>query len=176
MDKVDRELLQTMHDAGCIKIFYGVESGSPAVLEKIRKSISIPLKDAWSIVEQTLPFMNVRAHFMWGFPFETLEEFYRTFFLIGYFEALGVEVVHSHVVPFVGTSLYDEYHQTLEFFDEYPFPRLFRLPKPHSLRAQYRQLVVAHPDIFPSYYSYYTPNREEKFAFVENYHTESLNR
>ena len=32
VDMVDKELLQTMHDAGCITVWFGVESGSEKIL------------------------------------------------------------------------------------------------------------------------------------------------
>ena len=41
VDMVDRELLKTMRDAGCIAVWLGVESGSEAILGKMNKKIKL---------------------------------------------------------------------------------------------------------------------------------------
>ena len=41
VDIITKELLQTMRDAGCLSISYGLESFSPAVLKNMRKHISL---------------------------------------------------------------------------------------------------------------------------------------
>src|SRR4030042_6362059 len=41
VDMVNRELLQKMRDAGCMATWFGVESGSPSVLEKMHKKIKL---------------------------------------------------------------------------------------------------------------------------------------
>ena len=38
---VDRELMKTMHDAGCFAVWLGVESGSEAILGAMNKSIKL---------------------------------------------------------------------------------------------------------------------------------------
>jgi len=40
VDTVDKEMLELMWKAGCIKISYGVESGSPRIIKIIRKNIN----------------------------------------------------------------------------------------------------------------------------------------
>ncbi len=37
VDMVDRDLLQKMRDAGCIVVWFGVESGSQLIIEKMHK-------------------------------------------------------------------------------------------------------------------------------------------
>jgi radical SAM superfamily enzyme YgiQ (UPF0313 family) len=41
VDQVDRELLKAMRNAGCQRIYYGVESGDQAVLDKEHKGITL---------------------------------------------------------------------------------------------------------------------------------------
>jgi radical SAM superfamily enzyme YgiQ (UPF0313 family) len=40
VDAVDNELLEKMHDAGCITVWFGVESGSEKILDKMHKKIN----------------------------------------------------------------------------------------------------------------------------------------
>ena len=41
VDMVDRELMKTMHEAGCFAVWLGVESGSEAILGAMNKSIKL---------------------------------------------------------------------------------------------------------------------------------------
>jgi len=41
VDALDRELLALMQRAGCVGLYFGVESGSPAVLERLQKGITV---------------------------------------------------------------------------------------------------------------------------------------
>ena len=41
VDMVDRELMKTMREAGCIAVWMGVESGSEAILGAMNKSIKL---------------------------------------------------------------------------------------------------------------------------------------
>jgi len=41
VDRVDEELLRIMADSGCVKVAFGVETGSPSILELIKKGITL---------------------------------------------------------------------------------------------------------------------------------------
>lgn len=76
-----------MADAGCRSIFFGIESGSNAVLKRIKKGFSI--EKAFAVVEKTLSHMEVSTNFMWGFPGETAQELDKTLFAARYVEQMG---------------------------------------------------------------------------------------
>ena len=72
VDMVDRELMQTMKDAGCIAVWMGVESGSEAILGEMNKSIKLEqTKQAYKTAHQ-VGLMTI-ANVVLGFPGETEE-------------------------------------------------------------------------------------------------------
>ncbi len=70
VDRVDGPLLSLMRRAGCHQVFYGIESGHPETLRRMKKAV--PLSQAREAVRLTLA-EGIRASgfFMVGFPWET---------------------------------------------------------------------------------------------------------
>jgi len=67
---VDRELLKWMKKAGCYRIDYGVESGSPNILENINKKINVEqIKNAFGLTHEF--GIKPVAYLMVGNPGET---------------------------------------------------------------------------------------------------------
>ena len=70
VNTVDRDLLKLMRKAGCIRISYGVESGSPRILRIIRKNIT--LEQTINAVKQASDMgMSIVTNFMVNLPYET---------------------------------------------------------------------------------------------------------
>jgi radical SAM superfamily enzyme YgiQ (UPF0313 family) len=69
---VDDDLLRLMHKAGCIEIAYGVESGSNAILEEMKKGITADLARK-AIVASDNAGMRVVLSMIAGTPSETVE-------------------------------------------------------------------------------------------------------
>jgi radical SAM superfamily enzyme YgiQ (UPF0313 family) len=70
VDRVDKELLLAMKNAGCLRIRYGVESGSDDILVNLKKDITVQqIKDAFQITKEA--GMETVAYFMIGSPGET---------------------------------------------------------------------------------------------------------
>ena len=72
VDQVDREMLGLMAKAGCNRIKFGIESGSPEILKAIRKKISLA-KARESIELTRNAGIEAIAYFMLGNPGETME-------------------------------------------------------------------------------------------------------
>jgi radical SAM superfamily enzyme YgiQ (UPF0313 family) len=77
IDLVDAELLRALADAGCRRIYYGIESGDPAILHRIHKHIDV------GSVERALRLtsdagIQPLGFFQIGHPGETLESARRT--------------------------------------------------------------------------------------------------
>lgn len=105
VDMVTRDLLRKMKDAGCIGIWFGVESGSQKVLNDMRKGISLnqtvkAFKWAHEIGLRTL------AQVILGYPGETRETALQT---IKFTEKISPDDVgfYNVATPFPGTPLYD---------------------------------------------------------------------
>lgn len=41
VDTIDEEMLEALREAGCYRIFYGIESGNPEILKTLRKQIDL---------------------------------------------------------------------------------------------------------------------------------------
>ena len=105
VDMITKELLLKMRRAGCISVWFGVESGSQHVLNEMRKGIS---------TEQTIRAINwVRElglkpvpNVLIGFPGETKESAWRT---IKFAERISPDNVafFNIATPLPGTPMFD---------------------------------------------------------------------
>jgi anaerobic magnesium-protoporphyrin IX monomethyl ester cyclase len=78
VDKVSRELLREMKDAGCRTIWFGVESGSPRILEKLNKKITMEQATrAFRLCKEE--DIRIACSFMLGLPEETIKDMEATF-------------------------------------------------------------------------------------------------
>lgn len=73
VNTVDKEILSLMKKAGCIKISYGVESGSPKILKLIRKNITPEQAITAAQISSDLG-MKVVMNFMVNLPYEKKED------------------------------------------------------------------------------------------------------
>lgn len=103
-DHMTLKLARKLKLAGCWGISIGVESGSPRILKRIKKDITLEqVRDAVKYAHQAGLF--VRAFFMLGFPFETREDIEKT---IAFAKSSGIDFCQfSFVIPFPGTEIYD---------------------------------------------------------------------
>jgi len=77
VDLVSRDLLKAMESAGCRTIWFGVESGSPRILEKLNKGITLSqAAQAFKLCREV--GIKVACSFMLGIPGETLNDMYAT--------------------------------------------------------------------------------------------------
>jgi anaerobic magnesium-protoporphyrin IX monomethyl ester cyclase len=165
IDLLDEELMAAMAGSGCNAIFFGVESGADRILSMIGKNITAD--QARVVVRRSLDFFRrVYTSFVWGFPFETLEEFYDSVLLMMEFAELGARVQRPFLSLRPGSRLNDEYGGALEYSEELPLyflevPRAF-LPTPVV------DLVKAFPRIFTGFYHVQGLDFEAKKRFMLN--------
>jgi radical SAM superfamily enzyme YgiQ (UPF0313 family) len=72
-DKVNREILKEMRNAGCYYLAVGVESGSEKILKEVSKSLSLGAVERTVREADNLGFIT-QGFFMVGFPGETIED------------------------------------------------------------------------------------------------------
>lgn len=122
-DTIDLDILKKMKEAGCELIHYGVETGSPRVMELIDKKISLS-KIAEGIAITKKIGIETACFFMFGFPGETMEDMEET---IRFVKELDPTYASFHIAsPYPGTKLY-EYTEKEELFPE-------AYTKEHSLK------------------------------------------
>ena len=159
VDLMDEDLLRTMAETGCKKVYYGVESGNNEVLRKMKKGFTI--EQALKAIEISLKyFMVVQTSFVWGFPFETMDQFHDTFFTIIYLVKKGAAVKAVLLTPLPLSELYEQYKHTLNFSDEI-CPSLYMagfFDKPEIIA-----LIKKYKEVFPSFYHYDMANVKEKY-------------
>ncbi len=108
VNTIDKEMLTAMKKAGCIKIAYGVESGSPMVLKHMKKGITVgqvieTFKKTKEAGIATEAFMIV------GYMTETKDDFDMSMKLLKKIDPHIVVV--SMETPYPGTKLYDLYKE-----------------------------------------------------------------
>jgi anaerobic magnesium-protoporphyrin IX monomethyl ester cyclase len=115
---IDHEAMELMARSGCVEIRYGIESGAEEVLARTVKGFGV--EQAIEVVSESIRvFPSVDAFFIWGFPFETMEQFYRTVFLMNSFRMMGVRVLPSLLCYLPQTRIYQEMDkEKLEFSPE----------------------------------------------------------
>ena len=105
VDMVDREMLKTMRDAGCIAVWMGVESGSEAILGKMNKKIKLDQTRIAYKTAQAVGLMTI-ANVVLGFPGETEQTAKET---IRFVKALNPDDVGFYVAtPYPGTPMYEQ--------------------------------------------------------------------
>ncbi|MCX6639828.1 MAG: radical SAM protein [bacterium] len=78
VDNIDLELLKLMKEAGCWMISYGIESGEQAILDGIKKNITIAqIQNAIELTRQV--GFQIAGHFVLGLPGETLDSLKKTY-------------------------------------------------------------------------------------------------
>jgi anaerobic magnesium-protoporphyrin IX monomethyl ester cyclase len=104
VNTVTPRLLQLMKAAGCAQVDFGVESGSPRVLEVIQKDITLDqIKRAFRDTKAV--GLNCFASIMIGTPGETREDIELTAKLLEEIRPDYTEIYYA--TPYPGTRLYD---------------------------------------------------------------------
>jgi anaerobic magnesium-protoporphyrin IX monomethyl ester cyclase len=100
-DSVNRDILQTMKDAGCHTVLFGIESGNQEMLDRINKRIKLDqIKQAVSLCKDV--GMRVLGSFIVGLPGETSETLIDSHKLA---QELDVPYGYHFLSPFPGTTL-----------------------------------------------------------------------
>lgn len=103
---VDKDLLRQMKQAGCYSIAYGIESGSPELLDALDKDISLEQVEEAVRLSQEVGLQTI-GYFMIGSPGESPETIRQT---IQFAKKLKLDYAQFSVtIPFPGTKLYSLY-------------------------------------------------------------------
>ncbi|MBN1810092.1 MAG: B12-binding domain-containing radical SAM protein [Planctomycetes bacterium] len=162
---VDSEMMRAMADSGCVELRFGIESGSDRILALIRKGFSAA--EVLDLIPKAVDiFPRVDAFYIWGFPFETVEDFHHTLFQMVSFRMMGARILPSLLSLLPQTEIYREYVETgkanLEFCP-YLLPEFvftgheivhggeIEIPAHHR---RYFDLITSNPDVFPGFFHF----------------------
>jgi anaerobic magnesium-protoporphyrin IX monomethyl ester cyclase len=105
VDMVDRELMETMRDAGCLGVWLGVESGSEIILGAMNKGIKLDQTRRAYKIAHDVGLMTI-ANVVLGFPGETVQTARAT---VDFVKELNPDHVGFYVAtPYPGTPMYDQ--------------------------------------------------------------------
>jgi radical SAM superfamily enzyme YgiQ (UPF0313 family) len=170
VDMLTKELLFKMKEAGCISMWFGVESGSQQVLDAMKKGISPELTTqvfGWVMEVGLKPVPNV----ILGFPGETMKSAWET---IKFVEKISPDDVgfYNVATPFPGTPMYDSVKENgwlrVTDFDKYDTTTpIFETPW-LSLRelGKLREAAFHHFYLRPGYFLHNF--RKRKFWSLSN--------
>jgi len=154
---VDEEMMRAMAECGCVELRFGIESGSDPILQRIKKGFTAA--EALDVVPKAVAiFPRVDTFYVWGFPFETRDDFNQSLFQMVSFRMMGARILPSLLSILPQTEIYREYAGQVELeFCPYLFPEFVftghevcrggrvELPERH---ADYFNLITSNPDIF----------------------------
>lgn len=107
-EAIDAEVAELLHRSGCRNLNYAPESGSPAVLRRIKKRVALP-RMLGSMRDAVGAGLAVKTNIILGFPGETLAEVGETYRFIAQVAALGVEAVSIFpFCPYPGSELFEQ--------------------------------------------------------------------
>lgn len=157
-DIIDDEVLEKLAQAGCVEIYYGIETGSQELQHTIDKGLDLE----WSkhIVQKTAE-VGIRpvTGFILGYPYETRKTLSDT--LSRFFQYLEVGGYRAHLFtlsPFPESPMYRKFgapyvDRPAEYYD---------LPLTPKALEPGLELKKNHLDIFASTYRYKTPELEAR--------------
>jgi hypothetical protein len=107
-------------------------------------------------------FPRVDAFFVWGFPFETMEDFHQSLFQMVSFRMLGARILPSLLSLLPQTEIYRQWSEKVDLeFCPYLFPEFvftghevcrhgqIDLPERYQ---EYFDLIINNPDVFPGFF------------------------
>ncbi len=158
---VDENMMQQMADCGCVELRFGIESGSDAVLRQTKKGFTAA--ESLDVISKAIPiFPRVDAFYIWGFPFETMDDFNQSLFQMISFRTMGARILPSLLSLLPQTEIYRQWAPKAELeFCPYLLPEFVftgheissgvnvELPPRHR---EYFQLIQDNPDIFPGFF------------------------
>lgn len=164
---MDDEYLKFLQKNGCKSLYYGIESGSNKILKKIHKGFTI--EQARKIIEKSSFYLPmVETSYIWGYPYETMEDFLKTTQSI-FADRKLINVMPSFkmLTPFPQTQIYKQYKDYLKFDENINFG-LSRIPYNDNL-ANYPDLIAVirkFPVIFSSYYYFAQEKIKQKIFYI----------
>lgn len=105
VNAVTKKMLTEMKKAGCWQVLYGIESGDPAMLKRLKKGTTIE-ENSQAIRWAKELGLSIRADFVVGTPGETLESLQKT---LEFAIKSGVDYAHfNKFIPLPGTEIYQQ--------------------------------------------------------------------
>ncbi len=128
VDTVDSDIARKMKEAGCVRVFFGIESGNDTILKIMKKQATVKqARKAVNIFKQS--GIQVGAFFILGYPGETEETILDS---VNFASSLPLDYLSfTFPYPIPGTPLFERVRKTM-ISGEWQEPKKFSLIK-HKL-------------------------------------------
>ncbi|MDC8012652.1 B12-binding domain-containing radical SAM protein [Tahibacter soli] len=159
VDCVNEALLEQMADAGCVGLYFGIETGSARMQKIAKKRLDLDLVAPTLAVTRRVGIATTTS-FITGYPEETTDDQDDTLDMIGRCADEG-NLAQLHILqPEPGTPMYDELGARIAY-DGFSSPF-----NAYLLNGGDRDLVLGDPGTFQTYYHYPTllPRARRTFA------------
>jgi radical SAM superfamily enzyme YgiQ (UPF0313 family) len=105
VNTVDKELLSLMNKAGCVRISFGAESGSPRILKIVKKGI-MPEQVTKAAQMASDAGMKIIVNFMVNLPYETFDDLKMTIDLMKKLNSIkNVTAAYGFSIIYPGTEM-----------------------------------------------------------------------
>jgi radical SAM superfamily enzyme YgiQ (UPF0313 family) len=159
VDCVDAELLAIMREAGCVNLYFGIETGSARMQQICQKKLDLGLVAPVLDAARDLG-METTASFITGYPEENEQDHHDTLDMVGRcFKPACLVQLHI-LAPEPGTPMFDRLGAQIRY-DGYGGRYNAEL-----LTAADEQLVRQHPEVFQTYYYYPTEIARSRHIFA----------
>jgi len=164
---LNENLMRELSSAGVTSILFGIESASNRILKRINKPFT--LEQAEKAIKKSANYFDaIELSFIWGFPFETMQEFRKTLFYYIYYGGLFKEKNKTGLgmlIPLPESMLFKEFGNSIRFSEELSWNGLVSLNDSRDYmqlipRKELISLIKTYPKIFSSFYYY--PHRDIK--------------
>jgi radical SAM superfamily enzyme YgiQ (UPF0313 family) len=161
-DCVDEELIENMALAGCIGVYFGIETGSSRMQQICDKRLKLEAVE--HILDLTEAFgIESTVSFITGYPDERKEDQEATLDMLGrcFRRASSSCIPQLHILlPEPGTPLFMQYGKSLSY-DGYVTPFNARF-----LNETDSDHIISHPALFATYYYYPSTIQREDHVFT----------
>jgi len=156
---MDEPLMKLMSDSGCYLVFFGIESGSNRILKRIHKGFT--REEAMETIKLASKYFHVMPSFIWGFPFETMEDLKETLSFHDFCVDIGCTIWLLTLTPLPLSDMHKEFNHTLEYNDL----MISKMGKTKRAEEIIR-FVKKHPSVFPGFHHYQHNNFKEKYDYI----------
>lgn len=151
IDTIDTHLVRHMAEAGCTQIYFGIETGSQRLQDRIKKKLDLSHLSSISEAVEAAGIFGVYS-FVAGLPDEQIIDLRETLDTVIHLSRLKNVDIQCHLLtPLPGTPIFPKDGQGLTYEPTWSDATL-----PVRSNAMER-LIRAHPGLFSSYYRFPNP-------------------
>lgn len=163
VNTLGEDMMRAASKCGAFRLFIGVESASNNVLAEIHKQYptSIIRKQLLTMRQY---FDDMHISMIYGFPFETIDDFEQTIDLAKWVVANDMEYRLHKICPLPGTPMTTKYKSDIIYSNDFSDN-----VEDVGITKPIQKLIMENKDIFSAYFSFKTPELSTKMELIEEF-------